>query len=219
MNSKMMTGRPACAEPRSGTGGSEETEIALYLAQADPVDVLAAGGYLAGHDGNLIARQLRRPQLRQALEHSVCHAVAPDPDCFYQGDEETDSAWHRRRTSAIRDHCAICPVRAACAELALRDDDPHGVRGGLAPHQLALRLKTEHERLATARADDMRAARDQNELIRAAADVQSIAQQYMGSSVPAKKRAENRDAILKAVERRDALRLAHRTQAGWEEAA
>ncbi|MCG7524042.1 WhiB family transcriptional regulator [Streptomyces sp. OfavH-34-F] len=217
MNS-MMTGQPATAET-PGTGSSGETEIARYLAQADPVDVLVASGYLAGHDGNLIARRLRRPQLRQALEHSVCHAVAPDPDCFYQGDEEPDSNWRRRRAATIRDHCAICPVRAACAELALRDDDPHGVRGGLTQHKLALRLKTEHERLATARADDTRAARDQNELIQAATDVQRIAQQYMGSSVPAGKRAENKAAILSAVERRDTLRLAHRAQAGWEEAA
>lgn len=203
----------------AGTGDSDETEIAVYLAQADPVDVLVAGGYLAGHDGNLIARQLRRPQLRQALEHSVCHAVAPDPDSFYQGEEEPESNWRRRRAAAIRDHCAICPVRAACAELALRDEDPHGVRGGLAPHKLALRLKTEHERLATTRAEDTRAARDQDELILAAADVQRIAQQYMGSSTPAGKRAENKAAILSAVERRDTLRLAHRTQVGWEEAA
>ncbi|MEU6405433.1 WhiB family transcriptional regulator [Streptomyces sp. NPDC046985] len=211
--------RTTTAAETPGTGDSDETEIALYLAQADPVDVLAAGGYLSGRDGHLIARQLRRPQLRQALEHSVCHAVAPDPDRFYQGDEEPDSNWRRRRAAAIRDHCAICPVRAACAELALRDEDPHGVRGGLVQRKLALRLKTEHDRLATARAEDTRTAHDQNELIRAAADVQRIAQQYMGSSVPADKRAENKAAILSAVERRDTLRRAHRTQAGWEEAA
>ncbi|MFJ9574718.1 WhiB family transcriptional regulator [Streptomyces bacillaris] len=214
-----MSTRNRIAAETPGTGGSDETEIARYLAQADPVDVLAAGGYLSGRDGHLIAQQLRRSQLRQALEHSVCHAVAPDPDCFYQGDEEPDSDWRRRRAAAIRDHCAICPVRAACAELALRDNDSHGVRGGLAQRKLALRLKTEHNRLATARAEDTRTARDQNELIRAAADVQRIAQQYMGSSVPAGRRAENKAAILSAVEHRDTLRHAHRTQTGWQDAA
>ncbi|MFE9428956.1 WhiB family transcriptional regulator [Kitasatospora sp. NPDC006697] len=213
MNSIMMAGQPAPAD------SSDEADIALYLAQADPIDVLAAGGYLAGRDGNLIARQLRRPQLRQALEHSVCHTVAPDPDHFYQGDEEPDATWRRRRAATIRDHCAVCPVRAVCAELALRDDDPHGVRGGLSQQKLTVRLKTEHERLASARADDTRSARAQTDRIQAGADVQRIAQQYTGNSIPATRRAENTAAILAAVQHRDALRRTHRVAAGWTEAA
>ncbi|MGP3690756.1 WhiB family transcriptional regulator [Streptomyces sp. IBSNAI002] len=215
----MMASHPAPTDTRSAPDGTDEAGIALYLAQAAPVETLAADGYLAGRDGNLIARQLRRPQLNQALEHSICHAVAPDPDRFYQGDEEPDTHWRRRRSATIRDHCAVCPVRAVCAELALRDDDPDGVRGGLTQQKLALRLKAEHQRLAAARAEDTRAARAQAERIKAAADVQDIAQQYIGSSVPAGKRAANKAATLAAVQRRDILRRAHRAEAGWTEAA
>ncbi|WP_030230741.1 WhiB family transcriptional regulator [Streptomyces sp. NRRL S-350] len=219
MNSIMMAGQPAHAETRSAANGTDEADIALYLAQADPIDVLAAGGYLAGRDGNLIARELRRPQLRKALEHSVCHTVAPDPDHFYQGDEEPDATWRRRRAATIRDHCSVCPVRAVCAELALRDDDPHGVRGGLSQQKLTVRLKTEHERLASARAEDTRSALAQSDRIQAGADVQRIAQQYTGNSIPANRRAENTAAILAAVQHRDNLRRTHRAAAGWTEAA
>ncbi|MEU9255732.1 WhiB family transcriptional regulator [Streptomyces sp. NPDC048270] len=218
MNS-MMAGPPAPADARSAPEGTDEAGIALYLAQAAPIATLAADGYLAGRDGNLIARQLRRPQLNQALGHSVCHAVAPAPDNFYQRDEEPDGDWRRRRAPTIRDHCAVCPVRAVCAERALRDDDPYGVRGGLTQQKLALRLKAEHQRLTAARTEDTRAARDQTKRIKAAAEVQDIAQQYVGSSVPAGKRAANTAATLAAVQRRDILRRAHRADAGWTDAA
>lgn len=218
MNS-MMAGHPAPTDPRSTPDGIDEAAIARYLAQATPVDALAANGYLAGHDGHLIAQHLRRPQLDQALEYSVCRAVVPDPDSFYQGDEEPDDDWRRRRAATIRDHCAVCPVRAVCAELALRANDPYGVRGGLTQQKLARRLSAEHQRLAAARTEDTRVARAQAERIQAAAAVQDVAQQYIGSSVPADKRATNKAATLEAVQRRDILRRAHRAEAGWTEAA
>ena len=217
----MMTEHPAPAGPPHAATGhpSEEDDIALFLAQADPVDVLAAAGYLAGHDGNLIVRELRAPQLRRALDHSICYAASPDVEAFYRGDEEPEDDWKRRRAETIRDHCALCPVRAACAELALRSEDTHGIRGGRVPEKLTLRLKTEHQRLAVARAADTRAARDRAARLQAAVDVQCTARQYLGGSVPADKRAKNTAAIRDAAHHRDTLVAAHRAEAGWTEAA
>jgi hypothetical protein len=215
----IMAGRPGLAEIRPVPAAhSEEEQIAQFLAQTDPVDVLTAAGYLAGRDGNLIARELRKPQLRRALEHSVCYAAGPDPNGFYREDGEPDPAWRRRRAATIRDHCAVCPVRAACAELALRDEDTHGVRGGLTEEKLELRLKSERSRLEAARAEDTRIARTQAERIRAAADVQRLALMYLGS-VPQDKRDANNAAVRAAVQRRNALVAAHRADAGWTEAA
>jgi WhiB family redox-sensing transcriptional regulator len=113
----------------------------------------------------------------------------------------------------------VCPVRAACAELALRDDDTVGIRGGLAPHKLHLRLLAEADRLTAARAQDRRAATEQQARIAAAAEVQRLAGQYVGGSVPADKREKNRLAIDEALQRRDELVAAHRLTAGWTAAA
>ncbi|MCX5216185.1 WhiB family transcriptional regulator [Kitasatospora sp. NBC_00240] len=193
------------------------TQIADYVAK-DPVDDLIAAGYLAGHDGNLVARQLRRPQLLQALEHSVCNAVEPDLNDFYREDLEPAVDWHGRRTQTVRDHCAVCPVRAACTELALRDRDRHGIRGGLPEEKLAIRLKTDADRLEAARDADTRAARTQAERVKAAVDVQRIAIMHLGSA-PAATRAANNAAVRAAVQRRHELLTQHRLETGWAAAA
>jgi len=211
----MMTAPP----PRSRSRGTAEADIAQYVAGTEPVDSLVAGGYLAGHDGRLIAQQLRAPQLRRAVTHSVCHAVRPDVSDFYQEDDESDADWRRRRAGTVRDHCSVCPVRAACAELALRDDDTAGIRGGLAPEKLHLRLLAEADRLTAARAEDGRAATQQQARIAAAREVQRLAGQYVGGSIPADRREKNRLAIAEARQQRDELVDAHRRNTGWTAAA
>ena len=203
--------------PTPTTDRTDEVEIAEFLAQ-DSVEALAHGGYLAGHDGNLIVRQLRRPQLRKALEHSICYTARPDPDAFYRKFNEDRSDWHRRRAQSIRDQCALCPFRAACAELALREEDAHGVHGGLSEEKLAARLTSQKPRLEQARAADTQAVRAQADRLKAAADVQRIALMYLGSTA-AETRAKNNDAVRAAVQRRDTLVAAHRLTSGWVEAA
>ncbi|WP_331751986.1 WhiB family transcriptional regulator [Streptomyces sp. NBC_00829] len=215
MNTMMAASPPAS----SGVRGTTEADIAQYVADTESIDGLVAGGYLAGHDGRLIAQQLRAPQLRRAVTHSVCHTVQPDVDNFYQEDGEPDADWQRRRAITVRDHCTVCPVRAACAELALRDDDTVGIRGGLAPEKLHRRLLAETKRLDRSRAEDERAAEEQQARIAVAAEVQRLAGQYMGNSVSADRREKNRQQISEAVQRRDELFSARRRTAGWTAAA
>ncbi|MEU0214098.1 WhiB family transcriptional regulator [Streptomyces sp. NPDC006265] len=199
--------------------GTTEDKIAQYLADTESIDDLVAGGYLAGHDGRLIAQQLRAPQLRRSLTHSVCYTVQPDVDNFYQEDGEPDADWQQRRARTVRDHCTVCPVRAACAELALRDEDTAGVRGGLAPDELDSRLAAETTRLKRARAADERAAEGQRARIAAGAELQRLCGQYLGASGKPEKRLENIENIRKAARNRDELVAAHRRAAGWTGAA
>ncbi|MDH6522478.1 WhiB family transcriptional regulator [Streptomyces sp. SAI-090] len=207
------------ARPRLAAGQTTDKDIASFLAHTEPIDALAQDGYLAGHDGRAIAQQLRRPGLVRALTFSVCHSARPDTDRFYQDDEEEAAQWRRRRTQTIRDHCAVCPVRAACAELALRDEDVHGVRGGLPEEKLALRLATDADRLGKARAADDRVERLRSVRLDAEREVHRVALMHTGGSVPAAKRAENNDEVRTAVQQRDAAKKAHRTENGWTVAA
>ncbi|MFE9121526.1 WhiB family transcriptional regulator [Streptomyces sp. NPDC007172] len=207
------------ARPSEKVGGVTEDSIARYLADTESIDDLVAGGYLAGHDGRPIAQQLRAPHLRRAITHSVCHTVQPDVDNFYQEDGEPDADWQQRQARTVRDHCTVCPVRAACAELALRDGDTVGVRGGLDPQKLTRRLAAETTRLERARATDERATDEQRARIAAGAEVQKLSGQYIGTSVRPEKRLENIKNIREAARRRTELVTAHRRAAGWTVAA
>jgi Transcription factor WhiB. len=215
VNTMMAAHPPKPADAR----GFTEDGIARYLADTESIDDLVAGGYLAGHDGRLIAQQLRAPQLRRAITHSVCHTVQPDVDNFYQEDGEPDADWQQRRARTVRDHCTVCPVRAACAELALRDDDTVGVRGGLAPEKLTRRLVAETTRLERARALDGRTAEARRARIAAGAELQRLSGQYLGTSGKPEKRLENIENIREAARRRDELVAAYRRAAGWTVAA
>lgn len=211
----MMAARPQAPARHRGIA---EDGIAAYIAETVAVDSLVAGGYLAGHDGRLIAHQLRVPQLRQAMNRSVCHAVQPDIDSFFQEDGETDADWKQRRTRTVRDHCTVCPVRAACAELALRNGDTAGVRGGLDPQKLDRRLAAEASRLERARAADEQAGEEQRARFAAGAEVLRLTGQYLGTGQPEKRR-ENVEKMREAARRRDELVTAHRLTAGWTAAA
>lgn len=215
MNTMMAAHATTPAHPRVLT----ENDVAAYIAESLPVDSLVAQGYLANHDGRLIAQQMRAPQLRRAMAHSVCHTVQPNVDNFYQEDGEPDEDWEQRRTRTTRDYCAVCPVRAACAELALRDDDTAGVRGGLAPEKLDRRLAAETTRLERARAADDQAGEEQRARIAAGAELQRLAGQYLGTSGTPEKRRENINSIREAARHRDELVAAHRHSAGWTAAA
>ncbi|MGY4967098.1 WhiB family transcriptional regulator [Streptomyces sp. 900105245] len=212
----MMAAHPPTPARRSAM---TEDGVAAYIAETVPVDALVADGYLAGHDGRLIAQQLRAPQLRQAMNRSVCHTVQPDVDNFFQEDGEPDADWQQRRIRAVRDHCTVCPVRAACAELALRSGDTAGVRGGLAPEKLDRRLAAETTRLKRARAADEQAGEAQRARIAAAAELQRLAGQYLGTSGKPEKRLENIKNVREAARRRHELVAAHRRAAGWTVAA
>lgn len=212
----MMAAHPV---PPSRANETAEADIAQYVAGTEPIDSLVTDGYLTGSDGNLVAQQLRAPQLRRALIHSVCHAARPDVNDFYQEDDEPDADWHQRRARTVRDHCTVCPVRAACAELALRDDDTIGIRGGLAPEELDRQLRAESDRLAGARAEDERVVQERQARLAAAAEVQRLARQYCGGSVSANRREKNHLEIAEALRRRNELVAAHRRAAGWTKAA
>ncbi|MGW1162555.1 WhiB family transcriptional regulator [Streptomyces sp. NPDC002519] len=215
----MNTIMAAHALPPSPNGEPAEAGIAHFIAEAEPLDSLVTGGFLDRQDGHYVAQELRTPQLRRAMKYSVCLATDPDIGHFYQDDGEADTDWRRRRARTVRDHCSVCPVRAACAELALREGDTAGIRGGLTPERLKRRLAEERLRLDAAVTEDHRAAQKQKERIAAAHEVQRLAAQYLGGSVPADKREKNRLAVTEALQRRDELVAAHRRDAGWTEAA
>ncbi|MEU7075725.1 WhiB family transcriptional regulator [Streptomyces narbonensis] len=212
----MMAARPPASRPVRGT---DETSIAQFVAATDPLDSLVAAGFLDRQDGHYVAQELRTRQLRQAMKYSVCLATDPDPNHFYQQDEEPDADWHRRGAQTVRDYCSVCPVRAACAELALREGDTDGIRGGLTPEKRMRRLAMERDRLDRALAEDQRAAQEQQARIDAAREVQRLASQYLGSSGKPHNRQQNLENIRQAAQRRQELVASHRRTAGWTVAA
>lgn len=212
----MMAAHPPAPRPVPGTA---ETGTPRVVATADPLDTLGASGFLDRQDGHYTAQHLRTPQLRQTMKYSVCLTADPDIGHFYQEDEEPDTDWRRRRAQTVRDHCAVCPVRAACAELALREGDTAGIRGGLTPEKLKRRLVMERDRLDQALAQDQHAAQRQQARIAAAREVQRLAGQYLGTSVRPEKRLENIENVREAARHRNALVAVHRHCAGWTAAA
>ncbi|MFB7598385.1 WhiB family transcriptional regulator [Streptomyces sp. NPDC056160] len=99
------------------------------------------------------AQRSRRDVLQAAVAAAgVCRTV--DPDAFFRAEGEQYITWQARRAEAIR-VCTGCPVRAACEELALRDEDGRAteddmVRGGLTGPELAAVRAHHAERLAAA---------------------------------------------------------------------
>ncbi|MFE1519574.1 WhiB family transcriptional regulator [[Kitasatospora] papulosa] len=99
------------------------------------------------------ARHTRRAVLQAAIDANAhCHDA--DVYLFFRGDGEQHTTWQARRTEALR-LCAGCPVRAACEELALRDDEGRAdrddmVRGGRTGAGLATARTAQAVRLAAA---------------------------------------------------------------------
>ncbi|MEU5137028.1 WhiB family transcriptional regulator [Streptomyces californicus] len=211
----MMAARPPASRPIPVT----EASIAQFVAATEALDNLVTNGFLDRQDGYYVVQELRTPQLRQAMKYSICLTADPDISHFYQEDEEPDGDWHRRRAQTVRDHCLVCPVRVACAELALREGDTIGIRGGLHPEKLKRRLAMERERLDQALAEDQRTSEDQQARMAASREVQRLAGQYLGTSGKPEKRSENIKKIRQAARQRDELVTSHRLSAGWTTAA
>lgn len=74
-----------------------------------------------------------------------------EPDRWFpvtrvEGPNKADLA--ERAVAEARELCETCPLKAACLELAVRENDPTGVRGGLAEHELVEFVKAENRRRA-----------------------------------------------------------------------
>jgi WhiB family redox-sensing transcriptional regulator len=170
------------------------------------------------------ARQARRAVLQAAVDTAaVCTSV--DPDLFFRADNEPQITWQARREYAVR-VCTGCPVRAACAELALRDGDGRTdvddmVRGGLTGPELAAVRGHQEQRLAAAvdadrdvegrRLDDLAV-----ELRRVAVKNPDKAGGHRTQDrAQAAQNAEVRGLVAQIRQ----IRTARRTRAGWEAAA
>lgn len=53
-----------------------------------------------------------------------------DPDTFFS-EGEYNTAWAKAA-------CATCPIREACLQMALENDEPHGIWGGLTAQERRL---------------------------------------------------------------------------------
>jgi hypothetical protein len=76
----------------------------------------------------------------------------PEPDKWFpvtrvKGPNKADIA--ERAVAEARALCEACRLKAACLELAVRETDPTGVRGGLAEHELIAFVKDELRHRAT----------------------------------------------------------------------
>ncbi|MEU0373409.1 WhiB family transcriptional regulator [Streptomyces sp. NPDC006283] len=170
------------------------------------------------------ARQARRPVLQAAVD-TAAGCTGADPDLFFRADNEPQITWQARRTDAQR-LCAVCPVRAACEELALRDRDGRAdvddmVRGGLTGPELAARRVLQADRLYTAvDADrDTEGARLDAltvELRRAAIKNPDKAGGHRGQGRA--QTAQNAEVRELAAQVRQ-IRTARRARAGWEAVA
>ncbi|NUU20907.1 MAG: hypothetical protein HOV68_05235 [Streptomycetaceae bacterium] len=183
----------------------------LDALAASSVHELAAGN-LTGPIGHAVARLMREPGLRLATRlYGEC-AGAPLED-FYQGDNEAGADWSARRKAAIDEYCTPCPVRAACAELAFREKNTHGVHGGLTEEALTVLVKVQHLRLEAARDADKAAIHGRQRRMDTAAEVLKLALRI--SKYP----QQQAEAVRAAAQRRDALRADHRARTGWTTAA
>jgi WhiB family redox-sensing transcriptional regulator len=171
----------------------------------------------------LTARQQRLPQLLDAVDDAgLCTSQAPGkpaPDDWFRGDNEEALSW-RRRAAHLQTVCATCPVRAACEEAALRQGegstrkDADMVRGGRTGPELYQARQHHAKRLAAARAEDERAAREEKELRRIARELRRLALVHRDS------RSDSRisDDIRETAQQLREARAARRARTGWTSA-
>jgi WhiB family redox-sensing transcriptional regulator len=170
------------------------------------------------------ARQTRRAVLQAAVDTAVvCAGV--DPDLFFRADHEQQITWQARRADAQR-LCGICPVRAACEELALRDGDGRAdvddmVRGGLTgPELAAVRAHQERRLAAAVEADrDVEGRRLDEltvELRRAAIKNPDKSGGHRGQG---KAQIAQNTEVRSLVDQISTIRSARRARAGWGVAA
>ncbi|MFI5621485.1 WhiB family transcriptional regulator [Streptomyces sp. NPDC051567] len=168
---------------------------------------------------SLQARHTRRAVLQAAID-SGARCTPADADLFFRADGEHQADWQLRRADAVR-LCAGCPVRAACAELALRDGDGNQlvdelVRGGLAGTELATLREDQAVRLAAAVAAD----RDTEGrlLDTLAGELRTEARRSPDPRVPARGAAQHQ-RIRTLADQIHEIRTARRARAGWGVAA
>jgi WhiB family redox-sensing transcriptional regulator len=172
----------------------------------------------------LAARQQRLPQLLAAVDAgALCGPGAPDslaPDAWFRRHKEEAVDWSRR-VAHLKTVCAACPVRAACEESALRQGegstckDVNMVRGGRTAAELYEASQRHAKRLAAARAEDERTAREEKELRRLACELRRLALVHRDS------RSDSRvsDDIRETAQQLREARAARRARSGWRTAA
>lgn len=69
------------------------------------------------------------------VSRSMC-AGADKPDRWFPNQKQTPG--RARDVAEAKAVCAMCPVRAACLEWALKAREPHGIFGGLTEQERAM---------------------------------------------------------------------------------
>jgi WhiB family redox-sensing transcriptional regulator len=165
----------------------------------------------------------RLPQLLDTVAadaRCATAAAAHRPDDWFRGEGEPITEWRHRRKELLA-LCAACPVRAACKEAALRQGDgsyrttDDMVRGGHTAAELYQARQKYAKRLAAARAEDQRAAREEKELQRLASELRRLALVHRDS------RSDPRvsEDIRATTGELRAARHARRVRSGWSSAA
>ncbi|MFI6728733.1 WhiB family transcriptional regulator [Streptomyces atratus] len=172
------------------------------------------------------ARHTRRAVLQAAVDTDA-RCTGMDPDLWFRGDNEAQITWQARRAGAIR-FCTGCPVRAACAELALRDGDGNTrvddmVRGGLSGRELAAARTAQAGRLTAAAAADRdtegRLLDGLTVKLRTQAGANPDGRRDGGRIHQDETRAEQNRRIRALVDQIRQIRTARRARAGWGVAA
>ncbi|OII61317.1 hypothetical protein BJP40_05965 [Streptomyces sp. CC53] len=163
------------------------------------------------------AQAARRAVLQAAVDAAAACA-GTDPATFFRTDREPHIRWQTRRAQALR-LCAACPVRAACAELALRDGDGREgvddmVRGGLTGPELAADRERQAERLAVAVDTDRDTEGARLDALVLQLHREALAYPHRGVRAPGRQAAVR--ALADEIRR---IRTARRRRAGWEAAA
>ncbi|MFE4540209.1 WhiB family transcriptional regulator [Streptomyces scopuliridis] len=182
------------------------------------------------------ARRTRRTVLQAAVNSGArCARQNLDPALFFRADSEgADSeggeavAWQARRAAAIG-VCALCPVRAACEELALRDGDGDRatddlVRGGVSGQNLAItREIRQADRITAATAADRDDEWQQLVELTVAARTEALKNPDRRSAGGPRKSAQSQAAqnrrIHSLTEQIRTIRTARRARTGWGAAA
>lgn len=177
------------------------------------------------------ARRTRRTVLQAAVDSGArCAGQNLDSALFFRADSEGEEAvaWQARRAAAIG-VCALCPVRAACEELALRDGDGDRatddlVRGGLSGRNLAItREIRQADRIATATAADRDAEWQQLVALTVAARTEALKnpdrRSVGGARKSAQAQADQNRRVTSFTEQIRTIRTARRARTGWGAAA
>ena len=75
-----------------------------------------------------------------AEDHWTIQAACLDapPDLFFiEGDSSWDGPRHAAQRALAGQVCSGCPVRLACLQAAIEEDDRHAFRGGTTPQDRA----------------------------------------------------------------------------------